>query len=175
MNTLRIIITGAPGTGKSSLLDLLAKQYPTVEEAARIIIKQELAARSHDLPWDDLMAFSKKVIALQHQQYEDFQGKIAFYDRGMPDVFAYLRSQKLTPTEEMRKLVHDNPYHTKVFITPPWENIYANDNERKESFEEAATIHDHLVNIYQELSYELVEIPKLSIEKRLAFVLDNYQ
>ena len=62
-------------------------------------------------------------------------------------------------------------YNTKVFVAPPWPEIFANDGERKQSLGEAVRSHDAAVKTYAEFGYEIVPLPKVSVEERLRFVL----
>ncbi len=60
-----------------------------------------------------------------------------------------------------------------VFILPPWEEIYATDNERKQTFEEAIDVFRRLEEEYMSCGYEVVEVPCISVEERALFVLDR--
>ena len=64
-------------------------------------------------------------------------------------------------------------YHRRVFIAPPWKEIFAGDAERKQSFEEAQATYHALVETYSELNYELVPLPLASIEDRARFVIET--
>ena len=60
----RFILTGAPGAGKTSILNALAaKGYATVPEAATDVIAQE-AAKGIAEPWRH-PGFIDKIVALQ--------------------------------------------------------------------------------------------------------------
>ncbi len=170
----RIIITGAPCTGKTTILQTLAKMgFSTFDEVARVVIKQELQNGSDVLPWLNLDAFSRAVLPFQIKNHEKAVEGLNFYDRGIPDIAAYQQKSNQGIFEELQKAINEYRYHDKVFITPPWKEIYENDNERKESFEEAMMIHDFLVKVYTDNSYELIEIPKVNLEERLKFVLST--
>ncbi len=168
----RIIITGAPCTGKTTILKNLAEMgYSTFDEVAREVIKQELQNGSDVLPWLNLDAFSRAVLPFQIKNHEKAVEGLNFYDRGIPDIAAYLQKSNQAIFEELQKAMNEHRYHEKVLITPPWKEIYENDNERKESFEQAMEIHDYLVKVYTENNYQLIEIPKMNLEERLRFVL----
>ena len=47
------------------------------------------------------------------------------------------------------------------------------DQERYENFEQAQLIHDHLVETYQKYGYELIEVPKDTVDKRILFILEQ--
>ena len=172
-DTVRRIITGGPGFGKTSILTALNRSNRnTFDEVARLVIKQEMARNSDHLPWLDNLAFSHKVLSIQKTQFNEASG-IAYYDRGAPDILAYLKHNNQVSFSELEDFLNSHSYDTKVFLTPPWQEIYQQDEERKESFEEACQIHDALVDTYAELGYDLIEIPKYTIKERLAFVLSH--
>ena len=66
-----------------------------------------------------------------------------------------------------------NNTYTKIFILPPWEDIYIADNERYENYEQAKLIYNHLVETYEKYGYNLIEVPKDTIDNRILFILDQ--
>ena len=54
---------------------------------------------------------------------------------------------------------------------PLWASIYTNDQERKESIEEAKTIDYNLRESYKNLGFELIDVPLLAIKERAKFIL----
>lgn len=175
-STQRVIITGGPGTGKSSIInELEAKGYPCHTEVSRAVIKEEMEKGSGLLPWRDLSGFSDKVFKGQTSQYHDAEeGKVNFYDRGMIDVIAYLRKDG-HPSDGLGDLVDHYPYNNTVFLTPPWHEIYSQDEERKENVEEMEAIHHSLMETYQSFGYKVVEVPKVSLSERVNFVLKTLE
>lgn len=175
MNTTkRVIITGGPGTGKSTIIDLLdEKGYPCHREVSREVIKEELAKGSEQLPWEDLSGFSNLVFNGQTNQYRNaVEGKTNFYDRGIIDVIAYLRKDNL-PSDALEDLAKHYPYYKTVFLTPPWEEIYLRDDERRENFADMTAIHEALVDAYTSFGYEVIEVPKGSSQDRVKFILEH--
>jgi len=175
-STQRVIITGGPGTGKSSIInELEAKGYPCHTEVSRAVIKEEMQKGTGLLPWRDLSGFSDKVFRGQTDQYHDAEeGKINFYDRGMIDVIAYLRKDD-HPSDALVELIEHYPYHKTVFLTPPWHEIYSTDEERKEKVEDMEAIHQSLINTYQSFGYRVLEVPKTELSERVAFVLQHLE
>lgn len=175
-DTIRVVITGGPGTGKSTILQQLEdKGYPIHQEVSRAVIKEEINKNSELLPWRDLPGFSEKVFKGQTAQWHQARaGAINFYDRGILDVIAYLKKD-LLPHDALADLVGHYPYHRSVFLTPPWPEIYAQDTERREDLQTMQAIHDALLTTYQEFDYEVFEIPKGDPVLRMKFVLDHLQ
>jgi predicted ATPase len=64
-------------------------------------------------------------------------------------------------------------YNRRVFIAPPWEEIFQQDRERKQDFAEAVRTHEIVVQTYVSLNYQLLELPRVSVDERLEFVLEH--
>jgi len=168
----KYIITGAPATGKTSLLEALAKRgYPIKAEIARKVIRQELALESTAVPWLDIELFSDKVFAYMWAELPTYHpSEIIFLDRAVPDIIAYLHfAQKNIPPKYAHSLT-DFGYATTVFLAPIWEEIYLNDTERKESFIQAKAIEEALINTYTSLGFKVITLPKSTISKRVEFI-----
>jgi predicted ATPase len=173
----KVIITGGPSTGKTSLISKLEELGHVVQqEKSRDIIKESLANNSDVLPWDNLIAFSEKVIFQRQQQFElckSIDKNISFFDRGIPDVLAYLDCDNIEIPEHFLKIAKNVKYYSTVFITPAWEEIYITDNERREDFSKAVELMSHIEKTYLNLGYNVVFIPKDTIENRIKFILNN--
>jgi predicted ATPase len=174
----RVIITGGPSTGKTSLIKELENiGYNCVHETSREIIQESLANGSDVLPWKNLLKFSERVIQQRENHYHSAVSKgskkFTFFDRGIPDVFAYMEYDRIEIPKRFLKLGESLRYHTKIFITPAWKAIYENDNERVEDFNKAEQLQHYIHNIYKGLGYEVIVIPKATIENRIRFILDH--
>ena len=73
--------------------------------------------------------------------------------------------------QEATDLVQRFPYHNPVFLLPPWEDIYGTDAERDQSFEDAVQVFKGMSRWYAQWGYQTVEVPRVSVEERVAFVL----
>jgi predicted ATPase len=58
-------------------------------------------------------------------------------------------------------------------VLPPWEDIYEQDNERYESFDQAEKIFHFLKKEYENYGYKTREVPVGSIEERAKFIISN--
>jgi len=170
-----VILTGGPGGGKTSLIEELRKRgYPCVEEVGRAIIQSEVEAGGDALPWANKERFKQKMFDAQLKAYEEREdGKVVFFDRGLLDTLAYAKLEGLTITDEMVQIAKEVRFHHKVFITPPWEEIYSQDEERKQDFAEAVRTYEHMAEIYREYGYTVVDLPKKSVEERVKFILNQ--
>lgn len=171
----KVVITGAPGTGKTSIINYLASLHPCKEEISRAIIAKQLNIGGNITPWGDLIAFTDIVIEKRLQQYHSQNHELCFFDRGILDSIAYLNYGNATIKTKWLRLANQTRYHHDVFITPPWEEIHCTDPQRTENFDEALRIHDCIVNIYEAYNYNLIEIPKLNIDERANFILSKIE
>ncbi len=177
----RIVITGGPGTGKTALIrHLEASGYYCLHEIIRemtLEAKNNGTAKAITNPLafvPDPLDFNRKILQGRIQQFwhaEDLQDPIVFYDRGIPDVIAYMRyfEQEYDhsfqePCEELR--------YDKAVVLPPWKAIYRQDEERMERFEEAVEIHHLLVDTYENCGYEVLRLEPGTLEERAAGLLE---
>lgn len=170
------VITGGPGSGKSSLLAALASRgFSTTAEAGRGIIQDQMAIDGRALPWSDPLLFAELMLSWDMRSYrvaEQWDGPV-FFDRGIPDVLGYLKLMNIALGPHMQKAATTFAYNRTVFIAPPWKEIFRQDRERKQDFEEAVRTYDALAAVYTALRYQLVQLPQVSIEERTWFILDR--
>ena len=178
--TQNIVITGGPGMGKTSIITHLTSQgYHCIPEAGRMIIIEQMRTQGNKLPWVDPLAFAMEMLGQATADYKKRvsqpTGGFTFFDRGIPDIMGYLSICGIAIPPALEEACHNLPYFNKVFITPPWEEIYVNDAERKQSFSEAIDTYEAMKQVYSNLGYTLIEIPKLSIAKRVQFIVSALQ
>lgn len=175
-HSIKIIITGGPGFGKSSIINKLEELgYRVFHEISREIIQEEQKNGGTRLPWLDHHAFNDAVFEGRKKQYDlaTTPGEIYFFDRGLPDSLAYLLADEKEVPEEHFRETRKRPYYPVVFLTPPWKDIYQKDNERWEEYHYAIKVHDNIRAFYGSFGYTLVDIPFDSVENRVDFIL-NY-
>ena len=98
------------------------------------------------------------------------QHAVVIFDRGVPDVIGYLRLCGLPVPAPVEKAANLFRYNARVFIAPPWREIFAADSERKQEFAEARATHAAMVEVYTALGYELTPLPLASVPERVRFV-----
>ena len=166
-NNKRIVLAGGPSTGKTSVLNELKKLgFVCFDEAARDILSDySLKGSSFKL---DPIKISNEILTKRDSDYNDAtniscKNDIIFYDRGVHEITAYLRSinQSTDYWEELLK----NYKYDMVFIFPSWKEIYTKDDNRIEEYEEAMKISPFIFQIYDESSILSVEVPNFSVKE----------
>lgn len=176
MNTKLILIIGGPGSGKTTLINELTKKgYVCYPEISREVTKQAQQKGIDQLFLTEPLLFSQLLLEgriKQHKEAVCEKSNIVFIDRGIPDVLAYMHYKGDNYPESFDMACKEHMYH-QIFLLPPWENIYISDDQRYESFQEASEIHEHLINTYSKYGYDLIEVPRDTVENRVDFILDK--
>lgn len=176
MKKKKIVITGGPGTGKSSIVHHLEElKYKCLHEISRDVIREAQLNGIEQLFLEDPLLFSRKLMEGRIDQFreaEEYPSEIVFIDRGIPDVTAYMDYLGTKYPEEFVEPSREYKYD-KIFILPPWRAIYKSDNERYESFDQASKISRYLNDTYESYGYKPILVPEASIEERANFILNN--
>ncbi len=170
------MITGGPGTGKSSIVKKLENRGETcLHEISRQVTLEARKEGIEQLFLTQPLLFSEKLLEGRLKQFHkatEFDAHHIFIDRGLPDVVAYMEFFNTAYPKTFNKTCEQHRYD-KIFFLPPWEEIYQSDEERYENYEEALKISSYLYNTYKEYRYQPIEVPKLTVEERCRFILDN--
>lgn len=171
------ILTGGPGSGKTTLIEELNRRgFFSVDEVARKIIQDEMALGGNALPGKNIGQRIEKMIVRSIETYQEAlkkRNEPIIFDRGVLDYLGYAYRTNTPISEELQKTALSLVYNKKIFLAPPWVEIYCNDTERKQSFEEALEVYHDLFKIYSDFGYEIIELPKASVESRADFVIGH--
>ena len=183
MKSRRIVITGGPGTGKTAVVNQLEKKgFNCLHEIIRSMTLEarkegdEKEQRTNPLAFvSDPFEFNRQILEGRVKQFELAQNntqEILFYDRGLPDVLAYMDYFEQEYGEDFEEVCQTYKYDD-VLLLPPWKEIYVSDNERLETFEEALEIHRFLEDTYHRFGYEPITVPQGSVEERTIYALEK--
>lgn len=167
------VITGGPGSGKTTLIDALsAAGVATSPEVGRAVIREELAAGGNALPWGDERLFADRMVAREcaaHAAALAREQAVAL-DRGVPDVAGFLRASGLPVPAHIDAAARSHRYNPRVFLAPFWAEIYVHDPERIQPASLAQATEAVMRDTYAGYGYSLVELPRATVAERVAFV-----
>ena len=167
-----VVITGGPGVGKTTLLaELSALGYITVTESARAIISERRALGLSPRP--EPVAFAQEILRRDTEKYYNHRAESGwvFFDRGLVEALGMLHESSPSSASALAAALAAHPFHSSVFVLPPWREIYTTDSERDHSFPWAEHVHRQVVQWYRSCGYVLHEVPRLPVAARAEFVL----
>jgi predicted ATPase len=168
------VVSGCSGSGKSSLIDgLRSKGRTVVEEPGRRIVQEQLRRGGDALPWVNVQQFAQLCA---EQSIRDFDAvaqyqSAVFFDRSFIDVVAAVTRLGLAMPSMLEEALASRAFARKMFMSPPWRDLFSTDEERRHSFDDAMLEYSSLVATYKSLGYEIVELPKVSVSERVSYVV----
>jgi predicted ATPase len=168
----RVLITGGPGVGKTTLLaEFEARGYATVSESARAIIAERRARGQSPRP--EPVAFAREILRRDTEKYHANPNASSwvFFDRGVIEALGMLHEAAPLSPSELEDALLTYRFHSLVFVLPPWSAIYTTDTERDHSFPWVEDVHNRLVRWYRACGYAICEVPHLPVAARAEFVL----
>jgi predicted ATPase len=168
----RYILTGTPGSGKTSILHELKRQgYSVVEEAATDVNARELGL-GHSEPWLQ-PDFIDSIVHLQKQRQLEastLPDELQWYDRSPICSLALSRylgyAASVSLLEEIERIELEAIYQRRVFFI---EHLgFCQPTEaRKITFEEALIFEKIHEETYASLGYDLLKIPPGALSQRV--------
>ncbi|MHB1105063.1 MAG: AAA family ATPase [Lutibacter sp.] len=167
------VVTGGPSTGKTMVINLLHKRgYQTaIEHARHYIDTQKSNGQTVEEIRENKRKFQLRVLDMQVEQENSLSRKdVVFLDRAIPDALAYYQFLELDYDKKLIEAINNVSYK-KIFIldTLPFVNDYA----RTEDKTAQEKIHFLITKVYESLSFPVVQVPVLSPEVRVDFILKN--
>ena len=168
----RIVVTGGPGAGKTTLLlALQARGYTIVGDSARSIIQARV--RRGLSPRPNASEFARDVLRMDIENFVHHAATPGhvFFERSVLDALCLLDHVKPLSESELSGWLSKYQYCSKVFVLLPWKAIYINDAERDRTFEHAESVYAAVQEWYRRCRYQLLEVPRVSVEERCMYVL----
>lgn len=167
--TKKYIITGAPGTGKTTLINALEKHYPCMGEVSRKVIRSEQENGGNGTPWKDLGKFTELVFEASITELNE-NPEALFTDRSILDLIAYLEIEGKPIPKPIDRFPYHDKFCKKVFFAPTWQEIYHKDEQRQQEFDYCIELEKALVSIYEEKGFDIITLPKDTVTRRVNFV-----
>jgi predicted ATPase len=167
-----VTISGCSSGGKSTLVSELRRRgFGAIDEPGRRIVAEELKRGGSALPWVDAVAFVRRAIevSLADRAAADATARWVFFDRGLIDAACALEHLTGEPVVERLGLAYR--YNKRVFLAPPWPEVYVLDQERRHGLAEAIAEYNRLIDVYPSLGYDVHVLPKVSVAERADWIL----
>ena len=171
--TKKYILTGGPGTGKSSiLLELEHRGEYIIAECATDTIRHQQALGNLE-PWKN-KDFQDWILELQLQRERNIPQGIerAFIDRGILDGAAYYIKDERNYSAKLKRAIKGMEYEKKAFLI---ENLGSclKTEVRRETLEESIQLEKIIERLYTEHGYEIVRIGPGTLEERTERILQS--
>lgn len=168
------VITGAPSSGKTTLLKELEQLgYRVIHEVARAFIEMEMEqGQTLEKIRADKETFENRVlhakIAIEERLPKD---EVIIFDRAIPDSIPYFKLAGL----DTKRVIERSPRHRykKVFVLDRLP--CAKDQARIEDQETAARLDRELEACYRTLGYEIKRIGVIPVQARLRLILQEIE
>ena len=169
-----IVIIGGPGSGKTTLIEELKQRgYCCYPEISREVIMQAREQGIEQLFLEQPLLFSELLLNGRKKQFAqalEESHELVFLDRGIPDVLAYMHYIGDSYPASFDDACKEHKY-SKIFILPPWKEIYVSDDARYETYEQSELLYQHLTETYSGYGYDIIEVPKADLDQRILFIL----
>lgn len=165
------VFTGGGGTGKTTLIEhLRATGERVVPENIRTVIQAQVETGGTAVPWIDPKACCDLTTARDIADYDRLAAETnrVFFDRGLMDMYG---TNGVPSSPALIEAIRTRRYNSRVFVFPPWREIYVTDSERRQGWSEMEAVFAQIMRTLPELGYAPVVLPKASVEDRAAFVL----
>ena len=173
------VLTGAPGAGKTSIINYLATQgYAVTYEPAASVIKEGIDAGDH-APWSD-PCFDRKIVMRFHQgvalaHHSEGSALTRIFDRTLVDALVYViranekKEKEGLPLDSdsdrvvidaLARMLSERKFQLTVFFVEQLGFCETNEG-RPEGLTEACDIAERLRKAYADLGFKLISVNDL--------------
>jgi predicted ATPase len=174
----RLVVTGGPCSGKSTLIEALSRSgFKTAREAAIEVINEGMRRRGLDefTQWrkSQPVEFQLDVDRQQRAIEREFcASDIVFCDRSRIDGVAYLRQAGCEVPASLSQKALKNYAIEAVILLDTLESFEVrSETGRADSREDAARIREELIRTYHEYGYQITAISEQDFGLRFSEVL----
>ncbi len=167
----KYILTGGPGSGKSSILfELEGRGEYIVREAAEDYIRKQQSKGIKE-PWFE-SDFQDEILRLQlmRENKVSSDAKRVYLDRSCLDGMAYLEKGSSTYSKIHHIMTTEVAYNKKVFLVELLDTVETNE-VRRENYAGAKELQDKLELLYIEYGYDIIRVPSGDVRERADLVM----
>ncbi|THJ46356.1 AAA family ATPase, partial [Candidatus Frankia alpina] len=155
--------------------ELQRRGFPCIPEAGRQILRDQISVGGSARHQTDSLLFAEIMLSWDMRSHHEAtrQAGTVFFDRGVPDVVGYYLLLGQPIPAHVTAAAQKFRYHHRVFLAPPWPEIYTHDRERIQDFDEAVRTHNAMADTYTRHGYQLISLPKIDVDSRAEFILQR--
>jgi predicted ATPase len=150
---------------------MAARGYAVFPEPGRQVVKEEALIGGGALPATDPAAFAARCIARAAYFFNVAEPgeRAVFFDRSIVDAVTALARIGAVPAP-FAEAARRYRYGRRVFLVPPWPELFAADAERQHGLAAAVAEYEALLASYPAHGYEVVVVPRASVAERADFL-----
>ena len=167
------VITGGPGSGKTTLCEKLSREGISIGlESGRAVLAR---TDGHELRRQNPILYAAEILKLDAKNFKMANAGVEtwLFDRGFPDNAGFLDLMGLAIPNQLNQACRDYRYSGPIFVATPWREIYHGDHDRIQDWQEAKATYVAVMAAWERYGYDLVELPKASVEERVSFVKER--
>ncbi len=168
----KIVITGGPCSGKTTVIEELAKRgFSVLKETAKeiVAIRRHIPMTKEESQIRQDLIFNEQLAKENKAEKKDCE--ILFLDRGLIDGLSYsiLYAGEASIQRYLPAVKEKNYDFVFLLELLPFDSGgFRAENENEE---EARKIQKSISDLYERLGYKLIFVPKMSVEERIEFIL----
>lgn len=161
----RILVTGAPGAGKSALVAAMGgRGYEVRREPGPRVIRLEERTGGNGTPRGDPERFARLCLRMAIADWEEARAGVVIFDRGVPD--AALALARLGFAAEAEAALETYAYEAPVVLAEPWPELFGSGGDRWQGFAEAEAEFAEIAAALDRLGWPVARLPREGVEAR---------
>jgi len=166
----KFVLTGAPGCGKSSIIEELNRRgFQTCPEVYTTLYNESKDYTVFSQPINLRYKLLDKQLFLESLLKKETP---VFLDRSTIDIILFAKYFNIEMPLDFIDKAKNKSYDLVFLMEPLPKQYYKVTNIRKETQEESLKIHQFFKEEYKKFGYKVIEVPFDTIENRTQFILD---
>ena len=170
----KVIVTGAPCSGKSSLIAALQRcGHQTIPEVFQLLYARAFENNCADRFFDDQLALRYQLMNTQISfESSTATHSTTFLDRSVWDIIFFGEWYNIPMPQNLYDLAAHQHYDHVFFLDLVPRQLYQTTQFRGESYDVALKMHHFFLEKYRRTGLAIVPVPFDTIENRAYFILN---